>query len=102
MNKFKPITVSEAERLIETCAPRILDCRELKDYRAGHIGEAMNLHKRLRETLILNGDKQCIYCYYGHASVHVAEMSCDFGFSDVFSLSGGYAGWKKFYQQLPS
>ncbi|MBE0435262.1 MAG: thiosulfate sulfurtransferase GlpE, partial [Methylomicrobium sp.] len=90
MKKFKLIAAGEAERLIESRTPLILDCRELKDYRAGHIGEAMHLHERLRETLILKGDKRrpvLIYCYYGHASEHVAEMFCDFGFSDVYSLS---------------
>lgn len=105
MKKFKPIAAEEAERLIGTGVPLILDCRDLKDYRAGHIAHAMHLHERLRETLILKGDKQrpvLIYCYYGHASEHVAEIFCDFGFSDVYSLAGGFAGWKEYCQQLPS
>lgn len=105
MKKFKPISAGEADRLIETRTPLILDCRELKDYRAGHIDDAMHLHERLRETLILKGDKRrpvLIYCYYGHASEHVAEMFCEFDFSEVYSLSGGFAGWKEYCQQLPS
>ncbi|MGD7037086.1 thiosulfate sulfurtransferase GlpE [Methylotuvimicrobium buryatense] len=105
MKKFNTLAAREAERLIGTGAPLILDCRELKDYRAGHIDHSMHLHERLRETLILKGDKRrpvLIYCYYGHASEHVAEMFCDFGFSDVYSLAGGFAGWKEYCQQLPS
>lgn len=101
MKKFKTITAESADQLIDTGTPLILDCRELKDYRAGHIDDAMHLHDRLRESLIMKGDKRrpvLIYCYYGHASEHVAEMFCDFGFNDVYSLSGGFAAWKEFRQ----
>lgn len=74
----------------------ILDCRDLKDYQAGHIGNAMHVHELLRDTLLKKGDKErqlLIYCYYGHASEHLAEMFCDFGFKQVYSLTGGYADW---------
>lgn len=103
MKKFKTISAENAAKLIETQAPLILDCRDMKDYRAAHIDDAMHLHERLRETLVLKGDKQrpvLIYCYYGHASEHAAEMFCDFGFSNVYSLSGGFASWKDYRQQL--
>lgn len=76
----------------------ILDCRETKDYQAGHINNALHVHEGLKESLLKKGDKQkkmFIYCYYGHASEHLAEMFADFGFKQVFSLQGGYASWKE-------
>ncbi|MDO9240644.1 MAG: rhodanese-like domain-containing protein, partial [Methylicorpusculum sp.] len=45
MNPFETIKVADAEKLIEASAPVILDCRDLKDYRAGHIDNAMHLHE---------------------------------------------------------
>lgn len=97
MNKFKRVSVAEVKPLLERPDTLLLDCRDLKDYRAGHIENAMHLHEGLRETLLLKGDKRrplVIYCYYGHASEHVAEMFTDFGFQDVYSLQGGYAAWQ--------
>jgi thiosulfate sulfurtransferase len=102
MKSFTTLAVPAAEELIEAKRPTILDCRELKDYRAGHIENAMHLHEQLRESLLKKADKQqqiLIYCYYGHASEHVAEMFGDFGFQHVYSLAGGYSGWKEYQSQ---
>jgi thiosulfate/3-mercaptopyruvate sulfurtransferase len=35
-----------------------------------------------------------IYCYHGHASREYAQVFTDFGFSDVYSLDGGYEAWR--------
>lgn len=101
MKPFKTVTADAAAQLIADANPLILDCRELKDYRAGHIDNAMHVHEQLRDSLIKKGDKardMLIYCYYGHASEHLAEMFCDFGFKQVYSLAGGYAGWKEHHK----
>lgn len=98
MKNFKTISASDSEQLIAEQQPMILDCRDLKDYRAGHIANALHVHEQLRESLLKKGDKQkplLIYCYYGHASEHLAEMFGDFGFKQVYSLVGGFAGWKE-------
>jgi thiosulfate sulfurtransferase len=96
--KFKTITATDADILIKDAQPMILDCRDLKDYQAGHLENAMHIHESLKESLVKKGDKErtlLIYCYYGHASEHLAEFFSDFGFKNVFSLAGGYASWKE-------
>ena len=98
MKPFKTVSAIEAEKLIADVNPLILDCRDLKDYRAGHIDNAMHVHEQLRDSLLKKGDKSremLIYCYYGHASEHLAEMFADFGFKQVYSLAGGYADWRE-------
>lgn len=97
MATFKNLAISQATQFIAEKKPVILDCRDLKDYRAGHLENAMHLHEKLRDSLILKGDKTqpfLIYCYHGHASQHVAEMFSDFGFQEVYSLDEGYTGWQ--------
>ncbi|MEI8209881.1 MAG: rhodanese-like domain-containing protein [Methylococcales bacterium] len=99
--KYKTISVEDFERLIVEAKPMILDCRELKDYRQGHLEDALHVHEGLKESLIKKGDKDrslMIYCYYGHASEHLAEFFSDFGFKDVYSLAGGYSSWKEKHQ----
>jgi thiosulfate sulfurtransferase len=95
--KFQTISIADTEKLIKESNPLILDCREAKDYRAGHLDGAMHVHENLKESLVKRGDKQrilLIYCYYGHASEHLAEFFSDFGFKQVFSMAGGYSSWK--------
>lgn len=98
MKKFQTVTVQGLQDLLKDDAKALLlDCRELKDYRTGHIENALHVHEGLKESLLKKSDKKrklIFYCYYGHASEHVAEMFGDFGFNQVFSLEGGYSAWK--------
>ena len=80
MKPFKTVTADAAEKLIADANPLILDCRELKDYRAGHIDNAMHVHEQLRDSLIKKGDKardMLIYCYFGHASEGEARINTE-------------------------
>ncbi|MGZ5576521.1 MAG: rhodanese-like domain-containing protein, partial [Methylobacter sp.] len=80
--KYKTISVADSKTLIKESKPMILDCRAIKDYRADHLEDALHVHEGLKESLIKRGDKQrslLIYCYYGHASEHLAEFFHDFG-----------------------
>ena len=99
--KYKTISAEDSGVLINNVKPMILDCRDLKDYKAGHIEDALHVHEGLKESLVKRGDKEktlLIYCYYGHASEHLAEFFADFGYKEVYSLAGGYSSWKEKYQ----
>jgi thiosulfate sulfurtransferase len=98
MSAYRNISAQQARQLIQDAPVLILDCRALKDYRVGHIENALHVHEQLRDSLIRRGDKQqalLIYCYHGHASQHLAEMFGDFGFQQVYSLTGGYSDWSR-------
>lgn len=95
---YQNLSVADAKQLIAEQQPMILDCRAVKDYRSGHIDDALHVHEQLRDSLIRRGDKHkplLIYCYHGHASQHLAGTFSDFGFQQVYSLIGGYADWIK-------
>lgn len=71
----------------------VFDVRDLVAYRQGHVAGAAHLSedrvmgwfRRLpKEQPIL------IYCYKGNASKVYAQMFCDFRFTRVFSVDGGY------------
>ncbi|MCX7097326.1 MAG: rhodanese-like domain-containing protein [Methylococcales bacterium] len=99
--KYTTIAITDAKTLIAEAKPMILDCRDLKDYKAGHIADALHVHEGLKDSLIKRGDKQrglLVYCYYGHASEHLAEFFADFGFKAVYSLAGGYSSWRESHQ----
>jgi thiosulfate sulfurtransferase len=96
--KYQNITASDCQQLIQEHNPLILDCRDVKNYQAGHLDNALHVHEGLKESLVKRGDKQrslLIYCYHGHSSQHLAEFFSDFGFKDVYSLEGGYTVWQE-------
>lgn len=100
---YKTISVADSETLIKESKPLILDCRALKDYKEGHLEDALHVHDNLKESLVKRGDKQrslLIYCYHGHASEHLAEFFSDFGFKDVYSMAGGYTRWQERHQDV--
>lgn len=96
--KYKTITIAESKQLIQESNPMILDCRATSDYKVSHLENALHLHEGLKDSLVKRGDKQrslLIYCYHGHASEHLAEFFTDFGFTDVYSMAGGYTAWQQ-------
>ncbi len=96
MKKFSTVTVTGMPELLAAEDALLLDCRLLRDYREGHIENAMHAHDDLVESLIKKADKATplvIYCYHGHSSEHLAELFGNFGFQNVYSVEGGYARW---------
>jgi rhodanese-related sulfurtransferase len=95
---FQRIGVPEAKSLIDRKGVLLLDVRDAEAFRRSHIAMAQNvsitnldtiLHATARSMPIL------IYCYHGYASQEYAQIFSDFGFSQVYSLEGGYEAWTK-------
>ncbi len=96
MKNFQTLSVGDMAGVLLAENSLLLDCRQLRDYREGHIDNAMHAHDDLVEALIRKTDKQTplvIYCYHGHSSEHLAELFGNFGFRNVYSVEGGYASW---------
>ena len=72
----------------------VLDARETRHHAQSHLAGSLRLDGRNHERLLLAEPKRrpvLIYCYHGHASQTWAGMFCDFGFTDVADLVGGWA-----------
>jgi rhodanese-related sulfurtransferase len=98
MSDYQSITVLEARELIASQSLTILDLRDHRSYKVGHIEGAMLLHDGLLQRLIKQGELDkpvLIYCYRGNKSKEKAEMFCQLGFQRVYSLEGGYTDWCK-------
>ena len=97
MNKFKNITPQEAKELL-TRDNYLIDIRDEDSYSSSHIDGAVNLgnldiHKFIRAA---NKDiPTIIYCYKGISSQNAAEFLISEGFTEVYSIEGGYEFWPK-------
>lgn len=96
--KYSEITVQQAQNIISSSNPLLLDTRDAHSYREEHIDGAMLAHDGLMESLIRQKDFErpvVIYCYHGNSSKDMAEFFGGVGFKNVYSVQGGYVAWKK-------
>ena len=97
MNKFKNITPQEAKDLLTT-DNYLIDIRDEDSYSSSHIDGALNLGNLDIHEFIRKADKDIptiIYCYKGISSQNAAEFLISEGFTEVYSIEGGYELWSK-------
>jgi nitrogen fixation protein NifZ len=101
---FRRLTASEAwDLVLERSAgdPRqllVLDVRDEEAFGRSHVDGARHFNPAHATELLAATPKTAsvlVYCYQGHASQAVAAMFGDFGFSEAFSVDGGFEALAK-------
>jgi len=90
------VNAEQAKALLSRETVRVLDMRDFRSYRAGHIEGAVLLHDGLEESLMDEGayeQPMLLYCYRGIKSKEKAEYFVRRGFERVYTLEGGYTDW---------
>jgi rhodanese-related sulfurtransferase len=90
------IDVDTARQLLTQPDLLLLDARDAKAFATSRLPAATHLTRNNLDELLLRRAKQqpvLIYCYHGRSSQTYAKMFIDFGFTQVFSLDGGYEAW---------
>lgn len=98
MYDYQNISAAEAKALIAAEEVIILDVRDHRSYRAGHIEGARLLHDGLEQALVAAGEFErpvLLYCYRGNDSKKKAEHFTRLGFQRVYSLDDGFTGWPR-------
>ena len=100
---FKRISTDEAKQMIEAGSSeepplmmQIVDIRDDQSYAAGHIETAIHLHNANLQDFIQNAEYDSplmVYCYHGHMSQSAAAYLAEQGFTQTYSLDGGYEAW---------
>jgi thiosulfate/3-mercaptopyruvate sulfurtransferase len=95
---FKRIGITEARALVARPDLLLLDMREAKAHASASIGSSRhvteaNIHEFISRTSRTR--PVLIYCHHGNASQVYAQTFADFGFSDVYSLDGGFEAWRE-------
>ncbi|HAJ76283.1 MAG: thiosulfate sulfurtransferase GlpE [Gammaproteobacteria bacterium] len=97
---YRRISVVEARLLLEAHGPgrvQIVDIRDDQAYLRGHIESAVHLHNGNLQEFIEGADLNVpllVYCYHGLMSEGAAAYLAEQGFSDTYSLEGGFAAWR--------
>ncbi|MGN6380355.1 MAG: molybdopterin-synthase adenylyltransferase MoeB [Gaiellales bacterium] len=89
-----------ADRLRSAQRPALVDVRERDEYEQGFIPGAIhiprgNLETRIERAVADRETPIVIYCASGTRSVYAAKTLGELGYTDVASMSGGFAAWKE-------
>ena len=94
------ITVSQAKSLHGQSGVIFLDCREPKEYKAGHVPGAINIPRGLLEFKIgkkipNKNQKIVFYCKKGGRGFLSAHNIKRMGYKKVSNMKGGWKAWTK-------
>ncbi len=93
---FQHLSVDELKTMLKVGAPVLLDIRDDASYEAGHIAGSLCLNEHSVASIVNDTEKTSavvVVCYHGHSSQSAASYLVEQGFSDVYSLDGGYTAW---------
>ena len=99
LSKVKAVSPAEATRLLNHENAIMIDMRSDKDYRDGHIVNAVQMSDGkgdIPATLNKHRERPVIvYCQRGQQSTAVCNRLSKQGFESVYNLQGGVLAWQK-------
>lgn len=99
MTDFKRIAPEQALAMREVGAV-VVDIRDPHSYANGHIAGSVHLDNHSLPDFIAAADLDqplIVTCYHGHSSQSAAAYLANQGFSEVYSLDGGFELWRHAY-----
>src|SRR5688572_9522761 len=99
-SRIREVTVDETrERMAANTGVRLIDVREDNEWQAAHAAGAEHLGKGIieRDIEVQVPDKSTeliLYCGGGFRSALAADVLQQMGYSNVFSMAGGWKAWK--------
>ena len=100
-SRIREVTVAETQKRMEQDPEvKLIDVREDHEWEDAHAAGAMHLGKgiieRDIETTVPDKDTELIlYCGGGYRSALVADVLQKMGYTNVFSMAGGWKAWKE-------
>jgi rhodanese-related sulfurtransferase len=99
-SRVREVTVAETQaRMKENAGAKLIDVREDNEWDAAHAAGAIHLGKgiieRDIETTVPDKETEMIlYCGGGYRSALAADVLQRMGYTNVFSMAGGWKAWK--------
>ncbi len=98
---FKHINPSQAKALLVENHAVLVDIRDELSFSLSHDDRAINLTQSSLPKFLSETEKDTpvlVICYHGNSSQLAADFLSQQGFSDVYSIDGGYEEWKESFQ----
>jgi|SRR5690606_24470638 thiosulfate sulfurtransferase len=101
MSEFQRISPQQAQLLREQGAV-VVDIRDPQSFAASHIADSRHLDNHSLHDFITRADLDApliVTCYHGNSSQSAAAYLVGQGFSQVYSLDGGFELWRATYPE---
>ncbi|MEA2203305.1 MAG: hypothetical protein QOE77_81 [Blastocatellia bacterium] len=99
-SRIREVTVAETQaRLAANPDAKLIDVREDNEWEAAHAANAAHLGKGIIERDIETqvpdkATELILYCGGGYRSALVADVLQQMGYTNVWSMAGGWKAWK--------
>tara|TARA_B110000444_G_C18737720_1_gene546466 strand:+ start:752 stop:1063 length:312 start_codon:yes stop_codon:yes gene_type:complete len=96
MTNFNRISAAEATAIMTERESLLIDIRDEQSFQLGHVENAMHISNANISEFITNSNMELpliVYCYHGNSSQPTAAYLAEQGFSEVYSIDGGFEGW---------
>ena len=100
---YKQLNCEETKELIDNENLIIADVRDEDSFKEACIDGAIHLTVSFLSDFVNDNDKETpiiVYCYHGISSQSVAQHLVDQGFTQVYSLAGGFKSWQEHINQM--
>jgi thiosulfate sulfurtransferase len=97
MSEFKRISPADAKAILEQGNANIADIRDAMSFQAGHIRAAVRVDNDNLPEFMAATSKELpllVCCYHGNSSQGAAQFFSAQGYTNVYSIDGGYEMWK--------
>ena len=100
-SRIREVTVSETQdRLRQNPHAKLIDVREDNEFAAAHAAGATHLGKGIIErdietTVPEKNTELILYCGGGYRSALAADVLQKMGYTNVFSMAGGWKAWQE-------
>lgn len=97
MATFQLIDVYGAKQYLAKNNVILVDIRDQNSYDTEHVEGSFHLTNETMGTFIKEvgcDNTLLVLCYHGNSSKGVAQYLCDQGYSDVYSVDGGFESWR--------
>ena len=100
-SRIREVTVAETQqRMRENSGAKLIDVREDNEWDTAHAAGALHLGKGIIErdietTVPDKSTELILYCGGGYRSALAADALQKMGYTNVFSMAGGWKAWKE-------
>jgi len=107
-SRVREVSVADTQqRMRENSEAKLIDVREDKEWEAAHAAGAIHLGKgiieRDIETTVPDKNTELIlYCGGGYRSALAADALQRMGYTNVFSMAGGWKAWNEAGREIES
>ncbi len=99
MMSITRISIEQAKEMLKTRADvQIVDIRDARTYEAAHIPGSTHLSEQNLEQFIQETESDIaliVMCYHGISSQGASAYLSNRGFSETYSLDGGFEAWQR-------